>query len=111
MMRRLTILLAACASMGMPSGPKAVANLEPTTGNSAKGTVSFTQHGDAVRVIAQGLKPDEWVVVGALQQVRPRMQVEPERSPMPSLDQPTGGEAPSPGPRAPTSHPAGQPGR
>jgi multidrug efflux system membrane fusion protein len=63
---------------------------------------------DGLRVIAQGLKPDEAVVVGGLQQVRPRMQVEPERTPMPSLGQPTGGEAPTPEPRAPTSQPAGQ---
>jgi superoxide dismutase, Cu-Zn family len=49
-----------CASMGISGGPKAVANLEPTKGNSARGTVSFTQHGDKVRVSAQlsGLKPD-----------------------------------------------------
>jgi membrane fusion protein, multidrug efflux system len=63
---------------------------------------------DGLRVIAQGLKRDEWVIVGGLQQVRPLMQVEPERTPMPSLGQPTGGEAPSAEPRAPTSQPAGQ---
>ena len=51
---------AGCASMGISGGPSAVANLEPTTGNTAKGTVSFTQHGDKVRVSAQltGLKPN-----------------------------------------------------
>ena len=53
-------LAAGCASMGVSSGPSAVANLEPTKGNSTKGTVSFTQHGDKVRVSAQvsGLTPD-----------------------------------------------------
>ena len=53
-------LAAGCASMGISGGPSAVANLEPTTGNTAKGTVSFTQHGDRVRVSAQlsGLKPN-----------------------------------------------------
>ena len=52
-------LAAGCASMGV-GGPSAVANLEPTTGNTAKGTVSFTQRGDRVRVSAQlsGLKPN-----------------------------------------------------
>jgi multidrug efflux system membrane fusion protein len=50
---------------------------------------------DGLRVIERGLKPDEGVVVGGLQQVRPRMQIQPERTPMPSLDPPTGGEAPS----------------
>jgi Cu-Zn family superoxide dismutase len=53
-------LAAGCASMNITGGPSAVANLEPTAGNTAKGTVSFTQHGDKVRVSAQltGLKPD-----------------------------------------------------
>jgi Cu-Zn family superoxide dismutase len=51
--------LAGCASMGMGGKPAAVANLEPTTGNSARGTVTFTQDGTAVRVSAtlSGLKP------------------------------------------------------
>lgn len=53
-------LVAGCASMGISGGPSAVANLEPTAGNTAKGTVSFTQQGDRVRVSAQlsGLKPN-----------------------------------------------------
>jgi Cu-Zn family superoxide dismutase len=50
---------AGCASMGMGNKPTAVANLESTTGNSARGTVTFTQDGDEVRVRANvsGLKP------------------------------------------------------
>jgi Cu-Zn family superoxide dismutase len=53
-------LAAGCASMGSSRGPSAVASLEPTTGNTAKGTVTFMQQGDKVRVSAQltGLKPD-----------------------------------------------------
>ncbi len=35
---------------------------------------------DGLRVIEQGLKPDDWVVFGGLQQVRPRMTVRPERA-------------------------------
>jgi Cu-Zn family superoxide dismutase len=48
-----------CASMGSSTGPSAVANLEPTKGNEAKGSVSFTQVGDKVRVSGKlsGLKP------------------------------------------------------
>ncbi len=52
--------LAGCASMGMGDKPAgAVANLAPTTGNSARGTVTFTQGTDGVRVSAtvSGLKP------------------------------------------------------
>ncbi len=40
---------------------------------------------DGLRVISDGLEPGEWVVVGALQQVRPRMPIQPERMPMPTL--------------------------
>lgn len=41
--------------------------------------------GDGLRVIAEGLKPNEIVVVGGLQQVRPRMEIKPDRTPMPKL--------------------------
>jgi multidrug efflux system membrane fusion protein len=54
---------------------------------------------DGLRVITDGLKADEWVVVGALQQIRPRMVVKPDREPMPSLAPsavPTGPQAPAP---------------
>jgi Cu-Zn family superoxide dismutase len=58
--------LAACGSttgmgMGMRSaGPKAVATLEPTKGNTAAGTVTFEQKGDKVLVTAKvtGLAPN-----------------------------------------------------
>jgi Cu-Zn family superoxide dismutase len=56
------VLAAGCSMQHMkhmdPSA--AFANLEPTKGNSARGTVSFTQDGDEVRVRAtlSGLKPN-----------------------------------------------------
>ena len=52
-------LLAACGTMGS-AGPKAVATLEPTKGNTAAGTVTFQQKGDKVLVTADitGLKPN-----------------------------------------------------
>jgi multidrug efflux system membrane fusion protein len=62
---------------------------------------------DGLRVIDEGLQPDDWVVVGALQQVRPRMEVEPERIPMPTL--PVAGQAPSPAPAGPQPPPRGSP--
>ena len=52
------LVLSACAStMG---GPRAVAQLQSTTGNSAAGSVSFTQSGDKVLVSGEvrGLKPN-----------------------------------------------------
>ncbi len=52
--------IAGCASMGATEGPKAVANLEPTKGNQVRGTVTFTQTGDTIRVTTRltGLKPN-----------------------------------------------------
>jgi Cu-Zn family superoxide dismutase len=41
---------AGCASMGDASGPKAVANLAATKGNSTGGTVTFEQRGEKVLV-------------------------------------------------------------
>ena len=54
------VLLSACRSM-QPAGPSAVAELQPTKGNSATGTVRFTQSGDKVRVAGdvRGLKPGQ----------------------------------------------------
>ncbi|MFO1415143.1 MAG: superoxide dismutase family protein [Burkholderiales bacterium] len=52
------LLATGCATTG-GSGPSAVAKLEPTTGNTARGTVTFTQKGDKVVVDARvaGLAP------------------------------------------------------
>ncbi len=43
---------------------------------------------DDLRVIEDGLKPDEWIVSGALLQIRPRMLIRPERVAMPMPGQP-----------------------
>jgi Cu-Zn family superoxide dismutase len=53
------LLVAGCAMMEGPKGPSAVANLQPTKGNDTKGTVTFRQDGNEVRVSANitGLKP------------------------------------------------------
>lgn len=40
---------------------------------------------DGLRVITDGLKPGEWVAVGALQQIRPDQPVQMEKMPMPTL--------------------------
>jgi Cu-Zn family superoxide dismutase len=51
-------LLAGCQMM-RAEGPQAVADLQPTKGNTAKGTATFTQFGDKVRVhaVVTGLQP------------------------------------------------------
>ena len=51
---------------------------------------------DGMRVIAEGLQPSDWVVVGSLQQIRPRMLIQPEQTTMPSLFPPAGKEASPP---------------
>jgi Cu-Zn family superoxide dismutase len=52
--------LVGCAMMAAP-GPSAVATLEATKGNSAAGTVTFTQKGDKVTMAAKvtGLTPGQ----------------------------------------------------
>jgi membrane fusion protein, multidrug efflux system len=62
---------------------------------------------DGLRVISTGLKANEWVVVGALQQVRPRMEIRPEQIPMPTLARPTVTDAPPP--KSPAKPPNQQP--
>ena len=51
-------LLGACAST--PGGPRATAQLQPTTGNTTSGNVSFVQKGNKVLVSGEirGLKPN-----------------------------------------------------
>ncbi|HEX3061360.1 MAG TPA: superoxide dismutase family protein [Usitatibacter sp.] len=53
-------LLAGCASMHMGSHASAVASLEPASGSNVRGSVTFTQDGDEVRVRANvsGLPPN-----------------------------------------------------
>jgi Cu-Zn family superoxide dismutase len=55
----VTGLLAGCAA-NPPAAPTAVAQLTPTKGNTAQGTVRFMRSGDLVRVSGEikGLKPD-----------------------------------------------------
>lgn len=52
------VFVAGCAAMA-PAGPSAVADLAATKGNTANGTVTFTQKGDKVTVVAKvaGLAP------------------------------------------------------
>jgi multidrug efflux system membrane fusion protein len=59
---------------------------------------------NGLRVISDGLKADEWVLVGGLQQVRPRMEIQPEPRAMPTLDQ----SAPPPTPSSQDSGKTGQ---
>src|SRR5262249_49627663 len=44
-----------------------------------------------------GVKPEEWVVVGGLQQLRPRMEIQPDQTAMPALAGETPGRKSPPG--------------
>jgi RND family efflux transporter MFP subunit len=44
---------------------------------------------DGLRAISSGLSVDDWVVVGAIQQLRPNMQVKTEQTTMPSFESTT----------------------
>jgi multidrug efflux system membrane fusion protein len=67
---------------------------------------------DGLRVIEKGVAPEDRVVVGGLQQVRPRMTVNPDLTPMPSVtgpessrnkpQPPPAGENAAAGPKQPT---------
>jgi multidrug efflux system membrane fusion protein len=48
---------------------------------------------DGLRVIESGLEPGDWVVVGGLQQIRPRIEAKPDRVAMPTLAPNVPGEA------------------
>jgi multidrug efflux system membrane fusion protein len=46
---------------------------------------------DGLRVVLDGLKKDDWVAIGNLQQIRPKMQVQPDQVTMPTSTAPAGG--------------------
>jgi membrane fusion protein, multidrug efflux system len=71
-----------------------------------------TLQDDELRVIEEGLKPDDWVVSGGLLQVRPRMLIRPDRVPMstrekaqPRLKTKSAKAAPAKPPAVPVSRP------
>jgi multidrug efflux system membrane fusion protein len=77
-------------------------------GNVARRTVSTgALETDGTRVITSGLKAEEWVAVGALQQVRPGAKVKPDRMPMPAETDPQAERSPTFGGSRPTSMPGG----
>jgi multidrug efflux system membrane fusion protein len=62
---------------------------------------------DGLRVVSEGLKPEDRVVVGALQQVRPRMEVKTQPMPMPTFAQADEAESPTAAGSGPKSMPGG----
>jgi multidrug efflux system membrane fusion protein len=62
---------------------------------------------NGLRVVESGLKPEDWVVVGAIQQVRPGMAIRPDQAAMPTLGSTTAGAAESKSTAAAPSKPSG----
>jgi membrane fusion protein, multidrug efflux system len=83
-------LLVTDRAVGSDQGLKYVYVLDAENKAQYRRVTTGAPEGDRLRVIEEGLKPDDWVVFGGLQQVRPRMTVRPERAAMlgASLDEP-----------------------
>ena len=75
-------LLVTDRAVGSDQGLKYVYVLDAENKAQYRRVTTGAPQDDGLRVIEQGLKPDDWVVFGGLQQVRPRMTVRPERAPM-----------------------------
>ncbi len=104
-------LLVIDRAVGSDQGLKFVYVLDAQNKVQYRRVTTRSLQSDGLRVIESGLKPDEWVVVGGLPQVRPRMQVQPERMPMPTLGQPDGGGTSATEPSQTTPPADGQPKR
>jgi multidrug efflux system membrane fusion protein len=90
-------LLVIDRAVGSDQGIKYVYVLDSESKIQYRRVTTGPLQADGLRVIEQGLEGDEWVAIGMLQQVRPRMSVVAEKLPMPTLGQPTGpGAEPSP---------------
>ena len=101
-----TALLVIDRAVGSDQGLKFVYVLDAEDKVQYRRVTTGALQDDGLRVIEQGLQGDEWVVVGGLQQVRPRMTARSEPVPMPSLaPQPAAAEAPPPESRKPAPAP------
>ena len=74
-------------AVGSDQGLKYVYVLDAENKAQYRRVTTGAPQDDGLRNIEEGLKPDDWVLFGGLQQVRPRMTVRPERVPMLSSGQ------------------------
>jgi hypothetical protein len=81
-------LLVIDRAIGSDQGLKYVYVLDKNNTAQSRHVTTGPLQDDGLRVIEHGLKPDDLVVVGALQQVRAGDDVKPEKVPMPSFGQP-----------------------
>ncbi len=81
-------LLVIDRAVGFDQGLKFVYVLDAENKVQYRRVTTGSLQEDGLRVIEEGLHPDDWVIVGGLQQVRPRMQIDPDRIAMPQLPAP-----------------------
>ena len=101
-------LLVVDRALGSDQGLKFVYVLDKDNKIQYRRVTAGALQDDGLRVIEKGVTPDDRVVVGALQQVRPHMQVEPDELAMPSLGTPSGQQAPRTTPNRPQPPPPGE---
>ena len=71
-------------ALGSDQGQKYVYVVDKDNKAQSRRVVTGALQEDGLRIIESGLEPDDWVVVGALQQVRPRLEIQPDPTPMPT---------------------------
>jgi multidrug efflux system membrane fusion protein len=92
-------LLVIDRAIGSDQGLKYVYVLDAENKVQSRRITTGALQSDGLRVVTEGLKVDDWVVVGGLPQIRARMEVRPDRTTMPTLGgQPAGNSAPPPDP-------------
>jgi multidrug efflux system membrane fusion protein len=85
-------LLVADRAVGSDQGQKFVYVVDAENKVQYRRVTTGAPQENGLRVIEDGLKPTDWVVTGGLQQVRPRMEIQPDKGPMPT----SGGGNPAP---------------
>jgi multidrug efflux system membrane fusion protein len=96
-------LLVADRAIGSDQGLKFVYVVDKDNKTQYRRVTTGALQDDGLRVV-EGIDADNWVVVGALPQIRPNMEVEREEVPMPTIG---AGEAPPPVPPKPKPPPSG----
>jgi multidrug efflux system membrane fusion protein len=83
--QRHPALLVIDRAIGFDQGLKYVYVVDAENKVQSRRVTTGPLQDNGLRVIESGLKPDDWVVVGGIQQVRPRLEVRPDQTPMPTL--------------------------
>jgi membrane fusion protein, multidrug efflux system len=83
--QRHAALLVIDRAIGSDQGLKYVYVVDPQNKIEYRRVTTGPLQDNGLRVVESGLKPEDWVVVGALQQVRPGMTVRTEQMAMPTL--------------------------